>query len=219
VPRRAKSLTESGSAYRKLSIPRVTKVALRGFSVYALNKSVEVEVSPGTTCLACANGLGKSTFLSASKYGLTGAIVTAEGPQSRDLGEYRKAAISFAREYYTGRITERDRDRASVSLPLRLGEYELSLERPIFSAKPELSRFSVVLPASRQVVVPDTRNTSAETKLDAYQSFITTQVGLQNYDQFLFQHHYVLMFDENRHLLFWDNRPGGRAVPCSRAAS
>ena len=57
-----------------LSCPRVSRLQLGAFSLFALQPDLDIEIPPGVFCLAGANGLGKSTFLSAINFGLTGFV-------------------------------------------------------------------------------------------------------------------------------------------------
>lgn len=207
VPRASRKARLTLPALRKLLVPRVTRVELRGFSVYALNKNVDIDIGSGATCLAGANGLGKSTFLAAIIYGLTGSIPDTEGSKSRSLHEYRRDATAYAKQYFAGRINDKDREKASVALDLEIGPHTVRIERPIFRDKPDLSWFSVRQTAGRKLtVIPNARAAGGDVRLSGYESFVTANVGLESFDQVVFLHHAVLAFDEQRHLLFWDSR-------------
>jgi len=58
----------------KVNFPRIRHIALTGFSLYSLQPDIQIDVTDGVFCLAGANGLGKSTFLSAVNFGLTGIV-------------------------------------------------------------------------------------------------------------------------------------------------
>jgi DNA repair exonuclease SbcCD ATPase subunit len=51
-----------------------------------------------------------------------------------------------------------------------------------------------------------------ENRRKAFETWLCTQVGLESFNQFVFLHHFVLMFDESRHLLFWDQRACEQAL-------
>ena len=46
--------------------------------------------------------------------------------------------------------------------------------------------------------------TSAEDKHRLYAAQVAKAVGVKRFEQFVFLQHFVLTFDESRHLLFWD---------------
>lgn len=211
-PAKKAVLTRAGSQFRKLSLPRVRTVELRGFSLYERHKTVGVTMGPGTTCLAGANGIGKSTFLAGLMFGITGSVpVPASGPESESISEYRKRAASFTPSYFTGRISETDRARATVSLELEINDQLVRMERSVF--EPGLKAFSVAQKGGGgKEILRDARNATVENRLRAYETWLVTQVGLQSFDQFVFLHHFVLMFDESRHLLFWDTRATEQAL-------
>jgi len=53
-------------------LPILQQVEFRAFSLYSNHPTQTVPVHEGVFCLAGANGLGKSTFLNAVGFGLTG---------------------------------------------------------------------------------------------------------------------------------------------------
>lgn len=119
TPNRGRAGASKAPPFRKLAIPQLRSVTLTGFSVYQQQKVVDVDIGRGATCLAGANGIGKSTFLSAVMFGLTGSVpVVDSGKESEDVNEYRKRAEAFTPLYFSGRINDRDRPRASVRLAL-----------------------------------------------------------------------------------------------------
>ena len=56
-------------------LPEINRITIENFSLYRQKSRVEVEVPNGVLCLAGANGLGKSTFISIVAYAMTGAVV------------------------------------------------------------------------------------------------------------------------------------------------
>jgi len=62
----------------KMRFPRIVRVTLTRFSLFNITPTVTIDFNEGVFCLAGANGLGKSTFLSALNYGLTGIVSDPE---------------------------------------------------------------------------------------------------------------------------------------------
>ncbi len=207
-----KSTASSLDDFRKLSLPSIRSVVLNGFSLYQRHKVVSVAVGSGATCFAGANGIGKSTLLAAILFGLTGSVpVPAGGRDAEDLNEYRKRSIAFTEPYFTGRIAEHDRVGASVELEFGLQGQVIKLKRPVFS--PGLEVFTVSLDGpSKRPVIRNSRSMTDEQRDYAYETWLATQTGLQSFNQFIFLNHFVLMFDESRHLLFWDSRATEQAL-------
>src|SRR6266436_4317716 len=103
------------SPIKQLSMPRLSGARLDNFSLYSAKKSIKVTFTKGAFCLAGANGLGKSTFLAAVNFGLTG-IVADPNRKFESVSEYYDHSLGFAEEFFDGRVEEKDRDRAQISL-------------------------------------------------------------------------------------------------------
>ena len=58
----------------KLNLPHITKVTLRRFSLFTANPDPEFVCGKGVMRLVGANGIGKSTLLTAINFCLTGII-------------------------------------------------------------------------------------------------------------------------------------------------
>lgn len=193
-----------GTEYEgKLCLPRIRKANLTDFSLYALQPEVAVEFPEGVFCLAGANGLGKSTFLLAVNYAVTG-IVPEPGRPFRSVEEYYRHCQEFTSDFFSGRIDERDRETASVELQLDVGAYRYTLTRDMFNPT-ELRELSIVEIESGEPYV-DTSQMSDGDKHSYYREEITKDVGLTSFEQLVFLQHFVLTFDERRHLLFWHER-------------
>src|SRR5437879_11596978 len=124
----------SPSEIKQLRMPRILKVRLEGFSLYSEKREIEISFSKGASCLAGANGLGKSTFLAAINYGLTG-VVPEPGRTFASFGsvdEYYKHSLGFADKFFTRRIDANDRKKAHVSLDLQIRARGCAIRRRTF---------------------------------------------------------------------------------------
>nr|WP_249408818.1 AAA family ATPase [Frigoribacterium sp. CFBP 8751] len=171
--------------------------------MYRLRPTGTVDIDRNVFCLAGANGLGKSTFIAAINYALTGGV-TPTKPKIDQLPRYYRDAAAYGDAYFSGRIRELDRDVASVSLTFSIGESTYHIRRRFFRPF-ELDEFSITS-ASSQTSVIDDPTQGAEERQKAYEDRIVQDTGLQTYAQFVFLQHFVFSFDENRHLLFWNAR-------------
>lgn len=186
-----------------LQLPNLVSVTLDDFSLYTLRPQLSVEVGGGVFCLAGANGLGKSSFIAALNYGLTGAVAPPR-PRLDQLSKYVRDARAYSNTYFTGRISENNRATAAVSLDFSVGERQYSIKRHFFNPH-ELA--SLVIKDAHGVVVVEQNSTmDAEERQEQYEQHLVHDSGLQSFAQFLFLQHYVFTFDEWRHLLFWDDR-------------
>ena len=102
------------------------------FSLYSLEPNVSLSFGKGVTCLAGANGIGKSNLLATMNFGLTGAVLS---PKRRLLstGQYLRDAQEYTSDYFEGRISEEDRDVAAITLEFKIGKIEYSVQRAIVS--------------------------------------------------------------------------------------
>jgi DNA repair exonuclease SbcCD ATPase subunit len=178
---------------------------LENFSLYTQQRNVDLPVPRGVVCLAGANGVGKSTFLAAVNYALTGRI-PALGRRYESASEYFSDTADFPRAYFDGRIDESDRKTASVSVDLEIGELHLSLVRGLF-APDGLTSFSATRHAAKgQSVVYDGAQATDDERQHQFARLLTEAMGLKSFEQFVFLQHFVLTFDESRKLLLWDDK-------------
>jgi len=189
--------------HRTTRLPRLREVSLNSFSLYRVKPNVTIEIDRDVFCLAGANGLGKSTFIAALNYGLTGGVAP---PNVRvdQLPRYQRDASIYGSRYFTGRINELDRPSASVGLRFSVGDMQYHIRRRFF-APHELDELSVEDSGGRVVVAHDP-HLDAEQRNLAYEKRLLQDSGLQTFAQFVFLQHFVFSFDEHRHLLFWDTR-------------
>lgn len=187
----------------KLNFPRIIDAELRGFSLFTLETVIDVQFSEGVFCLVGANGLGKSTFLATMNFAATG-IVPEPGRRFMSVPSYYKHSLSFADEYFSGRIAEKDRETAEVSLRLSIGDHEYFLTRSVFESD-ELRALTInkVTPAGTRTILDGTK-LSSQDRHKQYKAHITKDIGLATFEQFVFLQHFLLTFDERRHLLLWN---------------
>jgi DNA repair exonuclease SbcCD ATPase subunit len=115
----------------KLKLPRITKVQLKSFSLFAANPNAAFTANSGVLCLVGANGIGKSTLLSAINYCLTG---TVPDPTRvfESVEEYYKYTRTYSASYFRGRIAGTDEDDAEVSVTFNIGGVKFEITRGMF---------------------------------------------------------------------------------------
>ncbi|MHB1800041.1 MAG: AAA family ATPase, partial [Vulcanimicrobiaceae bacterium] len=117
-----------------LTLPRLLMASFHHFTLYAEGEDVTVQFSKEVTCLAGANGIGKSTLLACLAYGLTGVL---QRPSYRFLSipEFYDNA-SFAQDYFSGRIAESHRSSANVDVTFAVGDSRIYVRRSLFTKSP-----------------------------------------------------------------------------------
>jgi energy-coupling factor transporter ATP-binding protein EcfA2 len=184
-------------------------MVLRNFSLYKRRRTVEVTFNREVFCLAGANGLGKSTFLSALSYAITG---TVPRPDLAFLGasQYYDDTLKYSARYFEGRIQAADHDLAEVELEMTVGRHHFSLVRGMFAPQ-GLRELRVRLPDGTTVDYSAGSLTESE-RHSRYVEAIQEATGLESFAQLVFLQLFVLTFDEERRLLFWSDRVAEQAL-------
>ena len=183
-----------------LIFPKIRRVVIQNLTVYSQRSTIELAFPDGVFCLAGANGLGKSTFIAAINFGLTGRI--PEPTRSfQSVDEYYQQTETFSRRYFLGRVSDLDRDRAQIKLLFTVGDYEYQVVRGLFDTG-EL-RFLKITKAGVPVYC-GTPSVSFDTLHASYSEMLAKHMGVSTFQQFVFLQHFLLTFDERRSLTFWE---------------
>lgn len=174
----------------KLKLPRIREIVLRNFTLFSLERNIHEEVSKGVFCLAGANGIGKSTFLSTVNYGLTGIVPDPNRKFSSEK-EYYKENLDFPVDYFSGRIGETDRETAEIHLEFVVGKRFFALTRGFFEQE-QLRDLSI-----RDPDQPVTALSGTATPGDLHNEYkyrLTEAIGLESFEQLVFLQSHVLTF-------------------------
>ncbi len=193
----------------KLSLPQVEKVTLQRFSLFTANPNAEFTCSEGVLCIVGANGIGKSTLLSAINFCLTG-IVPDPNRSFKSMDEYYRFSRDFSSRYFRGRIDGNDEDEAEITLCFRLGSYIYEIRRGMF--EPDELRAFTVTNRDDNAIVLETENFTRGERHKAYASHFVKDSGASSFEEFVFLQHFVFTFDENRRTLFWNQGVLERAL-------
>lgn len=182
-----------------MKLPKINRIIIENFSLYKLQRRIEIEIPNGVICLAGANGLGKSTFISIVSYAMSGVVVQPDiiFKSLNSIPAFAQKTVGFASRYFDGRVEQRDRDQSKVTVEFRLGDYIYHLTRNFFDSS-ELMEFSRVGLNQQETVNMD------KSLLSQYHEFFIQDAELNSFDQYLFLQTYVMTFDESKKLLFWD---------------
>lgn len=198
----------------KYNFLSLEKVIIRNFSLYSKNNKiheVNEEIPSGVYCLAGANGLGKTTFLNAINYGLTG-IVLQPGKEVFSPGEIVSSNKKYTEKYFSGRIKERNKKDAEIELLFRVNNKIFKIIRGFFERE-ELRHLEFYSKQNNKKVSHYTeRDKSPQDLNSAFQKLLAKEVGFEKFEYFLFYQLYILTFDENRRMIFWDDRASAHTM-------
>jgi hypothetical protein len=198
----------------KYNFIKLQKVALRNFSLYRKDgKLFEVNeiINDGVYCLAGANGLGKTTFLNSINYGLTGLVVEPN-KEVFSPSEITDSSKEYTRRYFVGRIHEKHKSAAEIEITFKVNNYYYRIIRGFFERESlRLLEIFTVENEKKISVFADTNLSPVELNAQ-YQQRLAKDIGFVNFDFFIFYQLYVLTFDENRNMIFWDERASSSAL-------
>ncbi len=192
----------------KYNFIKINKIIIKDFSLYSKkNTTVQIneEINSGVYCLAGANGLGKTTFLNIINYGLTG-IVLKPDKEVFSPDEIINVNKLYTERYFEGRIKAKEKNKAEVEINFKVNKKYYRIIRG-FLNRNELRLLEIYnIKAKKKVSLIDTTNLSPKELNDKYEKQLADDIGISKFVYFIFLQLYVLTFDENRRMLFWDKR-------------
>jgi len=198
----------------KYNFVKITKMIIRDFSLFSKNNSVveiQEEINNGVYCLAGANGLGKTTFLNIINYGLTG-LVLKPNKEVFSPAEIVDSNKGYTKRYFNGRIRAKDEEKAEIEILLDVNDKCFRIIRG-FTNRKELRLFELyTIEDDKKISLIDTSKYSPVELNKKYEKTITNEIGIGKFEYFIFFQLYVLTFDENRRMLFWDDRASTSAL-------
>ncbi len=198
----------------KYNFIKFHKIILRNFSLYKKEGKVyEVneKINEGVYCLAGANGLGKTTFLNSINFGLTG-IVLEPGKEVFSPGEIVKANKDYTERYFLGRINKKDEEKAEIEINFKINDKHFRIIRGFFERE-ELRLLEIYSTINgKNNLHFKNKNESPKELNNYYEKSLASETGFTNFDHFIFYQLYILTFDENRRMIFWDDRASSHAL-------
>ncbi|MFF9004610.1 AAA family ATPase [Streptomyces goshikiensis] len=190
---------------RAVRLPVIHNLELSHFTLYQNRNRISVNFGEGVFCLAGANGLGKSTFLAILNYAVTG-IVASPNQKFQSAKEYHQDSIKYAQGYFQGRVSELYRNDAEVTVEFSVGSSAYKVTRGFFEPQ-EIRRLEVSSGDTVQLWELDGNHGLDGAAIhDEYVTAILRDTGLAGFEQLVFLQHFLVTFDERRHLLFWDSQ-------------
>lgn len=192
-------------------LPKIHEVIISDFSLYKLKSEIILNFEDGVFCLAGANGLGKSTFISILCFALTGIVIDPKKNfgSINSIPKFVKDNEKFAVSYFNGRIAESKRDLAYVSIRFSIGNHLFYIKRGFFETAGliEFSRIDTML---GEETVDQTLTSYG--LLSQYKDLFAKDVDVTSFDQYVFLQSFVLTFDESKKLIFWDEAVMNRVL-------
>jgi energy-coupling factor transporter ATP-binding protein EcfA2 len=186
-----------------VKLPVIHSLEMSHFTLYQNRNKISIDFGDGVFCLAGANGLGKSTFLAILNYAITG-IVASPNQKFQSAKEYYQDSLKYAPGYFQGRVSELYRDDAEVTVRFTVGATHYTVTRDFFTSQ-SLRRLEIDnLSGKRKWSTEDT-DVDGNVIHNEYVSAVLADTGLAGFEQLVFLQHFLVTFDERRHLLFWDS--------------
>jgi DNA repair exonuclease SbcCD ATPase subunit len=198
----------------KYNFIKFQNIVLRNFSLYKKNGKVhEVSeaINEGVYCLAGANGLGKTTFMNSINYGLTG-VVLEPNREPYSPSEIVNENKKYTERYFKGRINASDEEKAEIEILFSINDKFFRISRGFFE-RDGLRLLEVYkMHNGKKDSLFYTKNENSKELNSIYQNLLPKEIGFANFDYFIFFQLYVLTFDENRRMIFWDDRASSNAL-------
>ncbi len=198
----------------KFNFITLNNVKLRNFSLYEKDGRVvdiDENINKGVYCLAGANGLGKTSFLNAINYCLT-SIVLEPNKEVYSPNEIVTNNKRYTNRYFIGRIKEKDRNMAEVEVSFTVNNLTFRVVRG-FEDREELRNLEIYKNSeNNKISVIEKDNLSPVQLNELYQDKLTEAIGIKNFEYFVFYQLYILTFDENRRMIFWDDRASSHTL-------
>jgi len=192
----------------KYNFINIEKIKINNFSLYSKDNSVvsvKEEINNGVYCLAGANGLGKTTFLNIINYGLTGLVLKPDNDVYSPDGII-KFNKDYTERYFEGRIKAKDKEKAEIEILFSINNIYFRIIRG-FNNREELKLLEIFTTKNNKKISALNTNTISPIELNVeYEKCLTHEMGIGKFEYFIFFQLYVLTFDENRRMLFWDDR-------------
>lgn len=198
----------------KYNFLKIDKVSTRNFSLYTKDdriQEINERINNGVYCLAGANGLGKTTFLNIINYGLTG-LVLQPGKEVFSPSEIITSNKKYTERYFEGRIDAKSKEESEIEITFKINENYYRIIRG-FSDRETLKDLEIYkISNKKRVSLIKTNSKSPKELNDIYKQELTKDIGIGKFEYFIFFQLYVLTFDENRRMIFWDNRASTNAL-------
>jgi len=192
----------------RYSFPRLEVIVLRDFSLFSKNgiaHEINESINDGVYCLAGANGIGKTSFLTAINFGLTG-IVLEPYKEIFSPKEILKNNKRYTEDYFDGRIHARHEKTAEIEITFKINDKFYKITRGFFEWQ-ELRKLEIYKETNGKKIPQVLTSTLSPGDMNnKYKEQLAKEVGLESFEDFIFLQLYIFTFDEHRRGIFWDKR-------------
>lgn len=205
----------------KYNFLKIQKILFRNFSLYSKKNivhTIDENINDGVYCLAGANGLGKTTFLNIINYGLTGIVLKPDKKvyAPTDKIDKKENIISsnknYTTRYFKGRINDIDLINAEIEISFKINNKYYRIIRS-FTDRETLNELEIYkITNDKRISLFNLSNKSPKELNTIYEKELTNDIGIGKFEYFIFFQLYVLTFDENRRMIFWDNNASTNAL-------
>jgi len=199
----------------KYNFIRIKEVLIRNFTLYTKDnviQTIDETINDGVYCLAGANGLGKTTFLNIINYGLTGIVLKPDKKvyAPTEKIDRKENVISSNKDYtiryFNGRIKPENIEKAEVEILFKVNDKYYRIIRG-FNDRESLKLLEIyIIVNNKKQSLINTTITSPRELNKIYEKKLTEDIGIGNFEYFIFYQLYVFTFDENRRMIFWDEK-------------
>lgn len=198
----------------KYSFIKLERIVFRDFPLYKKNgkvREINEQIPNGVYCLAGANGLGKTTFISTINYALTGIVLQPNRviQVPKDIVEENKV---YTTEYFKGRLPAKNSSKPEVEIQFSINDKLYVIVRG-FDNREELKSLEIhqLVDRSKRLIYKSKTEALKEVNIH-FQNELCRETGFISFDYFMFFQLYVFTFDENRSLVFWDAKASSTAL-------
>ncbi|NPA44193.1 MAG: hypothetical protein GXO49_01530, partial [Chlorobi bacterium] len=126
--------------------------------------------------------------------------------------EIVKSNKKYTKRYFEGRINAQDKENAEVEIHFEVNHKNYKIIRG-FTERNSLRKLEIYETKNKKVIpFINTENKSPEELQSIYEKELAKDIGIGKFEYFIFFQLYVLTFDENRRMIFWDDRASTNAL-------
>lgn len=187
----------------KFNFIKIERIRIKNFSLYSKSNdssSIKEVINDGVYCLAGANGLGKTTFLNIINYVLTGLVLESNKEVFSPFKIEEKNKV-YTDNYFNGRIIKKDEAEVEIKFKINNTYYKICRD---FNDRKALKNLEIYDDKNNSLY--NLNDQTPKELSEIYEKQLTKDMGIGNFEYFVFVQLYILTFDENRRMIFWDKR-------------
>ncbi len=118
----------------------------------------------------------------------------------------------YTERYFIGRIDKKNENKAEIEILFTVNNKSFKIIRGFFERE-ELRLLEIFSTTGQKKISHfKSKNESPKELNSQFQKLLASEIGFANFDYFIFYQLYVLTFDENRRMIFWDDRASSTAL-------